>query len=279
MISSTSNEKIYRYIPPESGFVDNFLHIRAAGLVHKNENYQNKVILSDTLFEYIIEGEGYIEYDGIKYNVKQGDFVMIRSGTAKGKAVFYGSKKGNPYLKLWFAVCGDFLDGMISAFGLKDDVIIKKCDVLELFQPYIMSLSNKGFDTLSSMTAISEIMYTVFKGNKDNGNAAQDFDKMVDLYVERSLLINPNRAEAAATLGISEESLGRYFVKRFNMSYKKYMLEQRLIFSKELLDKKYHTVSEVAALLGFYDQSYFSKQFKNRFGVYPTEYKKSRTQR
>lgn len=267
-------EKVYRYVPEEYGLVDEFLHIRAAGLALKNPEYHHKRVMPDTLFEYIVEGEGYIEYDGVRYTVKKGDCVIIRSGEAENKAVAYGSLAENPYLKLWFAVCGDFLDSMFSAFKVTKPIVIKRCNALEQFQTYVMSLSKDGFNPVTTMSAITEIMYKIFKETAGKKAEAQNFDKMVDLYIERNIQYNPTITTAAADLGINEISFGRYFISRFNMSYKKYMLGQRLNLAQRMLRDKNYSVSELASMLGFYDQSYFSKCFKKEFGVYPSVYRK-----
>lgn len=269
-------EKVYRYVPEEYGVPDEFLHIRAAGLALKNPEYHHRRVMPDTLFEYIVEGEGYIEYDGVRYTVKKGDCVIMRSGLSENKEVVYGSNKDNPYLKLWFAAYGEFLESMFAAFKISEPIIVKRCNLLEQFQTYVMSLSREGYNPITSMAAISEIMYKIFKGSASKNSAEHNFDKMVDLYIERNVQYNPTLTTAAADLGINETSFGRYFVKRFGMSYKKYMLSERLNLAKRLLKDKGCAVSEIAAMMGFYDQSYFSKCFKKEFGVYPTIYRKEK---
>ena len=48
--------------------------------------------------------------------------------------------------------------------------------------------------------------------------------------------------------------------------------EYRLEKAKELLTKKKHNVSEVAFVTGFSSPSYFTKCFKNKFGLLPLAY-------
>ena len=63
----------------------------------------------------------------------------------------------------------------------------------------------------------------------------------------------------------------RMFKKMFGYSPYNYIIEQKLIESKELL-KNYNTV-EVARKLNFSDRSAFSNRFKRRFKENPMEYK------
>ena len=42
--------------------------------------------------------------------------------------------------------------------------------------------------------------------------------------------------------------------------------------AEELLKSQFYTVREVCFLSGYNDESYFSREFKKRFGITPSEY-------
>ena len=52
----------------------------------------------------------------------------------------------------------------------------------------------------------------------------------------------------------------------FNLSVKIYR-------SIELIENKEYNISEIAYMVGFNDAHYFSKCFKQTYGISPTEYK------
>lgn len=250
--------------------------MHGVGLVMKNPDYSNRDVFPDTLFEFIIEGEGFICYDGVKYTVKAGDCIIARGGLTNQKELYYGSSAHNPYLKLWFTAGGSFVDSMFYAFGVEDTVTVKKCNILKFFQDYVMSLSKNGFNTLSSMKAIITIMNAVYNNNTPEIET-ENFDTLVDNYTERNIQHPPSPAKAATDLGMSQRKFSEYFTKRFNTSYSQYMRTQRLLLAKKILESRENdkdSVSEIAINLGFCDQSYFSNCFKKEFGVYPSEYRK-----
>ena len=53
------------------------------------------------------------------------------------------------------------------------------------------------------------------------------------------------------------------------------MTEYRLGEAKRLLEADELSINEIAHRTGFYDQSYFSKVFSQKFGIPPSEYRAS----
>lgn len=254
---------------------DVLLVLQSAALTMKNPNHSHRGGITNTLFEYVIDGEGYINVDGVKRNVSKGDCIIIRGDKVDPKTFCFGSSTDNPYSKLSFHANGSFINGMFNAFGVTDAVTIKKnCGLLNFFQNFVMSLTKDHFDSLSCMIAIATIMDKVYN-NSDDLPVVNNFDNLVDNYIERNFQFPPAPAKMAATLGITQKALSKYFKKRFNTTYRQYMRTKRLLYAKNALESPYqkHSISKIALNLGFCDQSYFSKCFYKEFGVYPTEYR------
>ncbi len=77
------------------------------------------------MFEYVQEGCGYIEYDGLNLRVKAGDFYLI---TCKTVCVYYADPR-DPYKKIWFNACGEIIGKLLEAYHLDCPVIIARADV------------------------------------------------------------------------------------------------------------------------------------------------------
>ncbi len=58
------------------------------------------------------------------------------------------------------------------------------------------------------------------------------------------------------------------------MSPQEYLLQVRMSKSKELLQQKNITIGMVANEVGYDDQMTFSKVFKKRFGISPSDYRR-----
>lgn len=73
---------------------------------------------------------------------------------------------------------------------------------------------------------------------------------------------------------LSESSLLRAFKKTVHMGPLEYHIHQRIRRSCRLLRKSDLSITEVAFRSGFNDSNYFSRQFKKRMSMTPSEYRK-----
>ncbi|MFW6058816.1 MAG: helix-turn-helix domain-containing protein [Phycisphaeraceae bacterium] len=93
------------------------------------------------------------------------------------------------------------------------------------------------------------------------------------LGVQQAILQNlrqpPTRAALARHAGVSPEYLGRLFKRHTGMSLKAFVNQQRLSMARRLLVEGQLNVGEVGQAVGFDDPFYFSRRFKQAFGVSP----------
>ncbi|EEF60802.1 helix-turn-helix domain-containing protein [Pedosphaera parvula] len=80
-----------------------------------------------------------------------------------------------------------------------------------------------------------------------------------------------NAARIARKLKISPRQLQRYTQKLFRCSPQHWLHERRLIDAMHQLEEN-HCVKSVAFQLGFKQACHFSREFKRRHGITPTEY-------
>ena len=76
----------------------------------------------------------------------------------------------------------------------------------------------------------------------------------------------------AAYASVSHSSLYRRFVKRFQMSPKRFLLEYRIERACTLLATTSCSIQEISNSVGFEDPFYFSRAFKEIKGVSPRQY-------
>lgn len=79
--------------------------------------------------------------------------------------------------------------------------------------------------------------------------------------------------DVAAPLGISEGYLSRVFKKETGYTFTDYLTYYRIKRAAELLREGSYRVYEVADLVGYTDQRYFSQIFKRVVGLTPTQFK------
>jgi AraC-like DNA-binding protein len=95
-------------------------------------------------------------------------------------------------------------------------------------------------------------------------------------FLEKNLERQVPLAELAAHAGLSERHLQRKFQGTFGMSVQEFAVYLRIQSAARELRNTDKSVAEVAALVGFSDQSAFSRKFREMFGVSPREYRQKR---
>ena len=75
--------------------------------------------------------------------------------------------------------------------------------------------------------------------------------------------------------GISDTYFRRIFTARYNISPKEYVLRERISHAKTIIENgEYETIGAVAESVGYNDPLYFSKAFKQYYGISPSSINK-----
>lgn len=99
--------------------------------------------------------------------------------------------------------------------------------------------------------------------------------RAVDL-VHSDLSKNYSVDYLAKEVGTNVNKLQEGFKYMFNLTVNKYMQQAKLEAAKELLATTEYNISQVVDLIGLNNRSYFSKIFRERYGVKPKYFLKSR---
>ena len=103
----------------------------------------------------------------------------------------------------------------------------------------------------------------------------------LELFSETIAFIRANLADTirvkdlADVMKLSENQFRRKFKAEFGVTPQQFILRARLQASGHLLRRSTQPIAILASDCGFSDQSYFTKQFKEFFGVTPLEYRKT----
>lgn len=88
-----------------------------------------------------------------------------------------------------------------------------------------------------------------------------------------------SQKEIAGMLFISERQLFRIAQKYYGMSLKEKITQRRLAVAAELLETTLKSAEQVGEEVGFKSRNSFYREFKNRFGVTPLQYRKKNRQK
>jgi AraC-like DNA-binding protein len=101
---------------------------------------------------------------------------------------------------------------------------------------------------------------------------AQELKEMIQDHIDTNLSLK----ELSKGLEINPSYLSREFSKYFNdLSFGEYIRKQRIEKAQELMRTSKYSLTEIAYLTGFSDQSHFSRIFKQHSGLTPSEYRKT----
>lgn len=81
--------------------------------------------------------------------------------------------------------------------------------------------------------------------------------------------------ELAKKVGLNENKLKRSFKQAFGSTVNQYIIRKRLEYSKVLLISGSFSIQEVAEKVGYKNVSFFTRKFKEKFGMLPKDFVKT----
>lgn len=94
-------------------------------------------------------------------------------------------------------------------------------------------------------------------------------------YIELNYNKNPSIGEVANYIGFSVSHFSRLFKKSIGISYSGYLSLIKLQHSMTLLVHSEYSLERIAILCGFPDASYLCHTFKQKYGISPSNYRKT----
>ncbi|MCR5284471.1 MAG: response regulator [Treponema sp.] len=98
--------------------------------------------------------------------------------------------------------------------------------------------------------------------------------KKVCTYVDENLSHDISLDTAADFAGVSSFYLSKLFKEEKGETFINFISDKRLEKSRKLLSETNLSIKEITAEVGYNDQNYFSRIFKNKYGISPKEYRK-----
>lgn len=242
----------------------------------------------DFEFTVVLEGEYPIEFGGKKYIVKKGDGLFINtcvlhSAVAEGCDIVVvrihpSLLCTNEYLWKTFVsplLNGTEFSGMILHYDIPWQNKINEI-ILEINRRNELGIKSLPFYIQQSILQIWNLFY-------DNVSIKGDFvfesDQITDIktmmdYIERNYMNPITLKDIANYKNISIRTCNSIFQKYIHTSPMQYLIEYRLMKSKQLLEESDLNMTEIANRCGFHSSSYFTEMFKKQYGITPRQYKK-----
>jgi AraC-like DNA-binding protein len=236
---------------------------------------------SHIAFQYTISGKGILKN-------KNGEFeVGPRTGficdpTAPDVCYFYPPKSKEKWEFVWFVMVGkvayDCAEHLISSYG---NIIS-----VDPRSPYIYDFLTYGDNHPQNVDLPlgdnSKMTYELLIGLDQEQRDHTVFNTINFVAMEAKKIIskgiseNINVTQVAQKLKITREHLSRVFKKSTGFNISKYIIEQKVYSSTNLLLTTHLPIHQIASDLGFNSCSDFVQFFKKYTGNTPSEYRKKR---
>ena len=184
-----------------------------------------------------------------------------------------------------------FFDILCDKFGQYDDDI--KLKVLELVMRAEMMGVNAGGldygfryrkDYLSNVIAmrdygslcqwfiekISIVCENISSKHEDRSETV--ISKAMD-YIDENYTKNISLDDVSKAVNISSYYFSKLFKEEAGVNFIDYLTKKRIDYAKELLEDNKYSIKEVCVMCGYSDPNYFSRIFKKKENVTPSEYR------
>jgi len=259
----------------------NLGRIVLAGILSKNERLPKPImrLLGCYALVYITEGQGHFQdAQGFRYRVKKGDLLFLYPEIGHT----YGPGKGEIWNEIYIVFEGPVFDLWYrqGLFNPQRPVIhLEPVDYwFKQLKNTIWSVPQSGPSySLVRLCQFQKILSNIFLYEKN-----QTIGKVDDVWLGQAKILlekNINRKldyeKIAFELGMSYESFRKKFCKMAGVSPGKYRTRRLMDRACEILTTGDSTLRSIAIQLGFCDEFYFSRRFKQITGLSPRDFKKA----
>lgn len=240
--------------------------------------WENGRILSEYQINYITEGKGILETKSGKFQINSGTIMLIKPGMWHR----YRPERKTGWTEHYIGIEGDIVERLFKNPILNSKTPIIECGLKESFIDCyykIFELAQKerpGFQLISSGIAIRLLgsLVSYVKNRHFKGTALELAMENAKFIIRENVDKEINFKELASSLNLGYSYFRKMFKKHTGVSPGQYHLHLRLMRAKELLLSTDMSIKEVAYETGFESTHYFSRLYKNKMGVPPSEVRK-----
>ena len=237
------------------------------------------------IFHFVIKGKGYLK-------IQKNEYIPIYKNLCfliePGQQAKYHQDKDNPWTYFWIEINGKNIEKFVNLLAFKNNNNVINIPNIKDIKNCFFDVFNQdlyGQNILSENLRIQSLTLKIFSdlfSNTINHNLEKN-EKMLSKTEEQANAIikyinynytSPNLSvkNLANMFYFNSSYLNRLIKKYTGLSPKKLIIKLRMERSLILMKKKTMTISEISFEIGYKNQFYFSKEFKEYYGVSPSEY-------
>lgn len=240
-------------------------------------NWEKGRILQEYQINYITEGEGVIETSDGEYAIKEGSVIFLKPNSWHR----YQPLKEIGWTEHYIGFSGDFAPRMVESFlatlespvvqiGFQDKIIEEFHKIFNFIKS-----EKPGYQQICSGLVIY-IIGMIVSLKKNENFKSSEIEKTIQkacMYIRDNFNQNINIEELAKNLGVDYSVFRKAFKKYTGLSPVQYHLSLRMQQAAYLLNNTSQSIKEISFNLGFGSVFYFSKLFKEKMNLTPSEFR------
>lgn len=262
--------------------------IRTVSL-YERINRTDECVAYDSRLFYIVSGDVTAVVGGVKLgHLSPGHLLYVPAGTPyklKGQylrlvAITFDptTDKPEPIDKLKAVPVSEYDESLVHS--VKDlsplDKMMRVEDMESERDTFLrlvsLFTSAEGSYRAQGSAILKQILLKLIETVDENALPARMVEAL-DNYIRDNAGDDISNTEIGAIFGYHPFYVSKVLKDRKGTTLRQYIIAYRLKLAKKLLDESAKSVNEVAEECGFNDPSYFTKTFKNAFGMTPKEYR------
>ncbi|MUG86360.1 helix-turn-helix domain-containing protein [Paenibacillus timonensis] len=228
---------------------------------------------------FIHSGRGIVKVEGETYELTGGQAFIAYPE----RVIFYQADKSDPWTYSWIGFRGDQVAEVLARTRLSPASIVFPMDTR--LMPQLYELLGDAEDTAATRdlrlhALLHEFLTLLVELVPASGSSNAARTQAKDAYIHHCLdFLHSHYSEEitvgqlAAIVGLDRKYLSSLFKQVTGMPPQQYLLNYRMEKACFLLEKAHYSIAEVARSVGYQDALLFSKMFKKKRGVSPTDYR------
>ena len=234
----------------------------------------------------VIHGCGHLDKDRRRFPVKAGEAFLIYPE----EVTVYQADEQDPWKYMWIGFHGYRAESMMTHAGFsRENPVTALHDVQSVVETMNQLLASSELTYINGLRRMSSLYHLLalltegheeirFQAARGTGTDPRSYiDKAVAMLRDASSS-HVRISDVARTIGISRSYLTHIFRDELGISPQEFLTEYRMEKAASLLGTTHSPINVIASEVGYPDALAFSKAFRKRFGISPSEYRNTRPQ-
>ena len=248
-----------------------FLKLFCFGSAKVDSEWRGSIVSSAfSRLYYVKKNSFYLICNGHRTDFLAGRWYLVPAGTSYE----FGCDGECEHLFLHFSLSGKFHADIFSTETeiMSIDGGKYEAEWLEKYAAATGELAELGKRTAATAVALSFAQhYGVSVGTNQYSPCVVRAIEYINANLSESLTVS----SVANGIFVSKSTLTKHFRRELSTSVNKYIDDLILTRAAQMLAEGKMSLGTISESLGFCDQFYFSRKFKEKFGMPPSEYKRS----